>query len=368
MDIKAGRIVQATQTTLCKDCKQEINPEAKKCHHCGKYQKLRWVFRGHFPLIISVSISIITLLYLYKQVNIASEQTNIARIQVEETRAKRIEASEVLKKVNEVRADAQSVLQSANEALKKSDSVLKKSKAEVNKVNTKVNNIYQKVSDVDQKIQRAEKSLNTFTKRQNMLSEDVDKIKTELTAEVKRLKERNEIIALEDNAISNGDTASYEELKRRLLLFKNITYKSSNDSKYVKELFDATLSSILRVKSFYISGTRVKTLEIYYLKTKDIKLMNNKIPTEHLIKYLLKHSDWQWRTKAAGLLRARKEKGVPDALLKGMGDARLDVRRASIKSFVALTGHDNPDALDYDKLIEWWNEHKEEWEQKLSKK
>ena len=349
MDIKAGRIVQSTQTNLCKNCKQEIHPEAKKCHHCGKYQKLRWAFRGHFPLIISVSISIITLLYLYKQVNIASEQTNIAKIQVEETRAKRIEASKVLEEVQEVKDNAESVLLKADDALKKSDSVLKDANAKVEQVSSKVNGI-------GEKVQKADKSINTFTKRQKELSEDVNEIKTELTAELKKLKERNEIVALADNAISNGDTASYEELYRRL-------NKLNEDN----ELYDVTVSSILRIKNFYMMATRVIGGKISYKKSGGTIIKLDNLTTERLIKGLLKNHDWRVRNKIALLLRKRKEKGVPDALIKGMEDRNLDVRRACIVSFNSLTGYKNPDVLEYNKLIEWWSEHKEEWESKLPK-
>ena len=369
--VNSEEVVQPSKGNFCKGCQKEIEKDAKKCHHCGEYQNR---LRNGLNILVSISsLGVLILLswqlfILNKQTGITQDQVEVAKEQVKETKKKRIEAKVVLDEARNVKKNAESVLLSAKEALKKSDSVLKKSEAEVNQVSTKVNNIYQKVDDIDQKGQRAEKRLNTFTDRQNKLFKDVGEIKTELTAEVKRLKERNDIVALEDNAIANGDTASYVGLKRRLLSFKNIPYKSPNDLKYIKELFGATLSSILRVKSFYLTGTRVKMFEIYYIKAKDIKLINNKIPTEQLSKYLLKHSDWQWRTKAAELLRARKEKGVPDALIKGMADVRLDVRRACITSFEALTGYQNGDALDYDKLIEWWKENKEQWEKKLPKK
>jgi len=322
---------QPSNSDICKGCKKEIEKGARRCHHCGEYQAIWRVLLIVLPPIVAF----ITIVILFGQLY-------ISRQQLTETKAKRIEASEVLKEVQKVKVNAESVLLSANEASEKADIVLA--------------NANTKVDQLSQKVEKADENLNTFTNRQKKLSKEVNVIKTELTAEVKKLKERNEIVALADTAISEGDAASYEELKRKCIKLR------PNE-----EMFNVAVSSLLRVKNFYAEGTRIKGVDIYRTKPDGTKLINDGLETEYLIKYLLGVKNWTWRNKAALLLGKRKQKGVPDALIIGMEDDRLDVRRACIKSFEALTGYDNPDVLEYKFSIEWWAEHKDEWEKGLPK-
>lgn len=357
MEINSEEVAQPSNSNICKGCKKEIEKGAKRCHHCGEYQNR---LRNGLNILVSISSLGVLLLLIWQlsilnkqteitkdQVKVAKDQVNVAKEQVEETKKKRIEAKVVLDEARNVKANAESVLRSANAALKKSDSVLSDAKAKVYQVSSKVN-------DIDKEVQKADNSLKTFTKRQNKLSEEVGGIKTELTAEVKKLKERNEIVALEDKAIANGDTASYEELKR-----------IANKLPRGGELYDAVISSISRVKKFYINMSRVRGLHL--TKYDGTEYTNDELSTYLLGAYLLGDSDWKNRNVAANLLRKRKEKGVPDKLIIGMKDKNLNVRCASIRSFEALTHYKIPDVLEYNELIKWWKEHKEEWESKLPK-
>ena len=363
MELNPGMSNQSSHVYTCKDCKNEIHRDAKRCHYCGKYQKFRWALLGNLPLILTLIVSVVTIAILLYQVSIARKQTDIANDQVEvakaqvgvsekqveETKKKRIEAEEVLNEARAVKADAESTLLKADDALKKSDSVL-------TDANTKVDKINKEVNKINRKMIKADKSLNTFTERQKKLSEEVNEIKTELKAEVKKLKERNEIVALADAAITEGATDLYEELMRRSEKLK------PND-----DLFHIIFSSILRVKQFYSNVNRVKNVDVEIITIDGRRFKNNEATTEQLITVLLKTPQWHVRAKAAQLLKKRKERGVPDALIKGMKDKRLDGRVMCIKSFEALTGFDNPDTLEYNHSIKWWSEHKEEFEKGFQK-
>ena len=338
MEMNPEEDAQQSNGDICRGCKKEIETNAKRCHHCGEYQN---PWRNVLNVLVSISslgvllLLIGQLIILNKQTKITKDQVGVAKEQVKETRTKRIEADKVLD-------EARAILLTANEASEKADSVLATA-------NTKVEKLRQRV-------EKADKSLNTFTEKQKKLSKDVKNLKTELTTEIKKLKERNEIVTLADAAIALSKAASYEELMRRFRKLKE------ND-----ELYNIALSSILRIKDHYLFSSRVGQIDLILVKSDGTKIKNDKLTTENLINALQGDQKWPWRAKAAILLRSRKEKGVPEILIKYMGDESLDVRRECIRAFGILTGYYNVDVLDYDKSIEWWKEHKEEWESKLPK-
>ena len=64
---------------------------------------------------------------------------------------------------------------------------------------------------------------------------------------------------------------------------------------------------------------------------------------------------------AAQALRKRKEKGVPEALMKCIkNDRNLEVVKDAMKSFEGVTGYDSPDVFSSDYIEKWWVEHGEE--------
>jgi len=91
-----------------------------------------------------------------------------------------------------------------------------------------------------------------------------------------------------------------------------------------------------------------------------------KLSTLELLGMLLNNDNFFVRGRAAHELGNRKEKSVPDILIKVMkNDDNLDVTRASILSFEQITGYKETDVLIYDKLIEWWENNKEDVGKKL---
>lgn len=323
-----------SETFICKFCKQEIHKDASICHKCGNYQKpFSSFFRNWFVSIISFG----TLLLLFVQVFIVIKQTNLAERQVNIAESDRIEAEEVLEKANMALEGAKTVKAEADEILSKVNNDVKRIGDEIIVFGKKVNQTEGRLKSTEQR----------FSQTQEELSNKVITLRKELSKELDVLQKRNELILLADKAKSLGDGASYDELKKRL--------KSTNDN----NLQNSINAEIFSIKRFYIGMTRLKTVDLI---RHGVKVKPEEFSTDDLIADLLKNQKWQVRALMAKELGNRKVKGVPDALIKGMDDLNLDVRRNCIKSFEKLTGFDGPDILDKEYSVGWWSQNKVEVE------
>ena len=183
------------------------------------------------------------------------------------------------------------------------------------------------------------------------------KISKEFETTVKQvmiLENRNKLAELADKAIAEGDSRAFEQLKDYI------------DNPIEKELLNAAKAEALRVKKFYIAMTRIKGVDFTYVDPEGKELKEEAIPTEILLRALSSDSDWRVRTRAAQLLKNRKEKEVPEALIEAVSkDLRLDVRKVSLDSFESTTGFQSPDVLDYEPAIKWWGENKQKVENRL---
>lgn len=204
-------------------------------------------------------------------------------------------------------------------------------------------------SSIMLKIESFDKNLQEFNDKYDLELKKIAK-------EVEHFRNRNEVLKLSDAAIATGDAASFEELE-------NIFNTSTDDN--IKKI---ALSEILRVKNYIATMTRIKGVEIEYIhRQSGKKLIGKELSTETLIKKLQNEAIWQYRAKIAELLRSRKEKEVPEALLDAIkSDKILEVRKKAMDSFQSVTGFSSRDVINYKPAKEWWEENKKNVEKDLN--
>ena len=345
----------------CVRCKKEIEPDANVCHHCGKHQNDIIYYINQFATFTALVMVII-----------AGAQVYVNILQMRETRGKRVEAQHVLEEARgvlthsleeteKIRTHAKNVLNDAKSetenAIKEAQQALKDSKAQTSETRRVAKKAEKEISDTINYVNREIEKLNDgiqkteheFKAKFGDITNNIEIVKNELSKEVDILKKRNELILLADKAIGDGCRESYEKLEAMIV----------NGKGEAKEINVAALSELLRVKTFYIGVTRIKTIELQY-KEKDGNLQkDNDISTEVLARTLINSKDWRYRTKAAQLLRQRKEEIVISALIKAMiSDKRLDVIKECINSFSAITGYKKADVLKHKPLLIWWAQNK----------
>lgn len=208
--------------------------------------------------------------------------------------------------------------------------------------------IQKATSFVNQKIESFQKDLQEFNKKYDSELE-------KLVKEVDYIKNRNNVLKLGDEAIATGDAASFEKLK-------NI-YESSTDN----DIKMIALSEIFRIKNNFATMTRIKGIEVKYTDSKSGKeFIEKDIPTEALIQGLKEAQPWQYRARIAELLKEKKEKQVPEALLNALkNDDNLEVRKKAMDSFEAITNFKSRDVFNYDLAKEWWEKNKKNAEKDL---
>ena len=175
-----------------------------------------------------------------------------------------------------------------------------------------------------------------------------DKIRkgySSLDSQVENSKERKMLTELGDRAYAEGTSRAITELE-------NYVDKPKKD-----ELKSFAMAEILRIKSFYASGTRLKGISITTTFPDGTKKVDIDIPTIDLIK-ALNNLEWTTRAKAAELLGTHKEKGVPEALMMAFQDKRLDVARTALSSFELVTGFNKIDVFGFNEAKEWWEKNK----------
>lgn len=117
-----------------------------------------------------------------------------------------------------------------------------------------------------------------------------------LAREVTRLKERNEILKLADDAITSGSRRALNEL------LKTINYGNEENQR-------TALAAIFQVKNFYLSSSRladfplvIKKFSLVYDQTNVPPDSEDKYETRDLIAQLSSNQDWRARAKCAQIL------------------------------------------------------------------
>jgi hypothetical protein len=206
------------------------------------------------------------------------------------------------------------------------------------------------IKPLSAKMQNDIKSFDSYLKDTR---EKIIKEYSTLSTEVNLLKELNRLSSLGAQAIAEGDSRAFRELG----------IYSGDPKKQAFKKF--VLAEIYKVKSFYISVTRIAGVNITYTVADGTEKTDEQIPTHLLIEEALKQAKWEFRAKAAELLGRRSEKGVPEALIESFDDGRLDVAKIALDSFVIITGYKKIDVFDFTRAKEWYKKNAPEVEKKL---
>lgn len=194
--------------------------------------------------------------------------------------------------------------------------------------------------------------VNQFEDFLAKLKQQYEKEYKVLSEEIAKLKQRNDIAQLGDRATSDASRDSFEKLEE-------IRNKAEN-----ADMKAAAHAEIARIKSFWSAVTRVRlglTLDKFGEKKKQ-----SDYTTHELIEMLLTNNDFRARVLVARELAIRKEKRVPQALLKCMEtDRDLEVAKNALESYGRLTGFEINDVFDFNRAQIWWNEHSKEVDSKL---
>jgi hypothetical protein len=182
-----------------------------------------------------------------------------------------------------------------------------------------------------------------------------------INGELAILRERNRLMQLYDRAVNEADRKALEELMK-------IQDEPTNP------LAALAGSLVLQVKNFYLFGTRLGDyqLVIHRFGLSDIELPSaahspESYSVDDLISGLRHDEDWHARAKCADLLGSRKVKSVPDELLRAAKtDKNLEVVRNALRSFCEVTGYTKPDVFAYQPAENWWREHMDDVNAKLS--
>jgi len=290
MDVKEDKDIEPEKNERrCKYCQQPINEKALVCHLCEKDQR---------PFInrIKDSTSLVALI----MVLIATVQILQTCSQTQELKKKRVEAEAVLTQAKGVLSNAST---SSSKAIKKANYVFSNAstrssdaiKESMNtlKIATQSADVAKAVTDKAKKemkgtVDSVSKQSNILVGKFDNINGDIQNLKKGVSSQLDVLNRRNELTALADKAISNGDRAAFNKLA---------------DSSYSMD----TAAEFLRIKSFYASFNRIPlSMDIHLDNNTSIK--NDKLSTDDLIANLLKNTHWQIRGKCAHLLTSRKEK------------------------------------------------------------
>lgn len=205
------------------------------------------------------------------------------------------------------------------------------------------------VSEMKQTLQ--EETLKFMLELDNLRSKFEGEFE-KLNREVQVLDDRNQLVSFADIAIADGDRSKFDELEA-------ISEDGTNP------LSKAATAEILRIKTHYATMTRIKHAQLSHKGIYGAEYKDDEIKTPILIGVLKENPRWILRAKAAQLLRSRKEKGVPEALLYAIkNDPRLDVLKIAVESFERVTGFKSSDVFGHS-VDEWWGLNNEKVQETL---
>ncbi len=346
----------------CEYCKEPIHAEASVCQYCGRSQK---VLIERIKLASTV-VAILMLVISFCQVGISSWQ-------MWEARQKRVEAQAVLDEARRVLSESKKIsaeianevgvtVNSVNASLSKTETetanrledltkkILLVEDETENLINTSITKIDYQIRESERKLFETEQMFSTRTAS---ITHNLENLKTEISTELKKLKWRDKLMLLSDQAISEGKTEAFEELLKLYIDQKDIMKK------------DIILSYMFQVKNFYLSGKRFNLIKIYL---SDVETNIGTIETKMLIRELRGNESVPVRYMIAEELGNRKEKGVPEALYGSIkNDKRLDVVVQSVKSFKRVTGYKSIDVFGGEHLNRYWRENKKTINKTLKK-
>lgn len=198
--------------------------------------------------------------------------------------------------------------------------------------------------DIDKRFKQFDE---VITKNEEKSAANVENLRTELA----RLQKRNNLTALADKAISEGDVEAYRHLE-------GLMKAPEDEERY------AVTSELFRVFQAYsvfsgvnrTSGIELKVHEINPAKTKEEDLeIDELLP-------LLKLDNALGRVKVAQLISKKAKRGsfktaeaLADAIKR---ETHLEAFKTLGSAFQRATGYEEGGKLDARELLQWWEENK----------
>ena len=207
----------------------------------------------------------------------------------------------------------------------------------------------QKLDTSEVKLDQRLKDFNeTLSKNEEKSSANVKNLRTELT----RLQERNDLAALADKAISEGDVPAY----RKLEALANAPPRQNN----------AAISELMRVIQAYSVFSGVSRTAGVQLNVKNInasKTKEEELEVDDLLPLLKIADDSFVRAKITQLIGRKAKHGsykMAEAIVQAIrSETHLEVHKALGEAFRAVTGYQAEGTLDNRDSLKWWEENKD---------
>lgn len=194
---------------------------------------------------------------------------------------------------------------------------------------------------------RFEKFKELVEKTEKTVTEDVAALRIEL----QKLQKRNELTALADKAISEGDVHAYRRLEK-LMESSDVDERNAVTS----ELF-----RVFQAYSIFSGVSRTGGVELNVPAINPAKTKEEELVIEEILP-LLKIDEALGRVKVAQLISKKAKRGsfkttesIAEALKR---ETHLEAFKTLAVAFRAATGHEVEGKLDQRELLKWWEENK----------
>lgn len=217
-------------------------------------------------------------------------------------------------------------------------------------VEPSIKNFQQKLDTSHADLDVALKKFNeVIQKNEEKSASNVENLRIELT----RLQEGNNLTALANKAISEGNVEAYRRLET--LMVK--TPQGEERNAVISELFRVFQAYSVFSGVSRTSGVHLRVSEINRKKSKE-----DELDTEDLLP-LLKEDQPLVRVKAAELISKRAKRGsykTAEKIVEALKlETHLEVFKALDLAFQTAAGREPGGKLDKVELLQWWEENKE---------
>ncbi len=189
---------------------------------------------------------------------------------------------------------------------------------------------------------------DVVTKNEKKSASNVESLRTELA----RLQRRNNLTALADKAITEGDVEAYRQLETLMT-----TSKSEEMNAVASELF-----RVFQAYSVFSGVSRTGNVHLIVSDIDPTKSKEEELEIENLLP-LLRLDDPLARVKVAELISKKAKRGsykTAEAIAEGVKhETHLEAFKALDLAFQAATGRAAGGKLDKRELLSWWEENKE---------
>jgi mannose/fructose/N-acetylgalactosamine-specific phosphotransferase system component IIB len=217
-------------------------------------------------------------------------------------------------------------------------------------VEPSIKSFQSKIDDVAARVDRRSQEVVSVVENTKKAASDIESLQGEL----KRLKDRNDLTALADVAISEGDVEAYRKLER-------MTTSLEND-----EAKNAALAELFRVYQAYsiFSGvSRTARIQLNVLAINSHKSKEEELDVDELLP-LLNEADPLARAKVGQLISKKGPKlksfktseAVYNALKK---ETHLEAYKVLGGLLAQVTGQEAGGKLDKREIIEWYEKNRD---------